>query len=272
MTAADGARLCVSSLGDPADPALVLLGGAGCSMDWWDEDLCALLVARGYRVVRPDARDTGASSSWPVGAPGYGATALLSDVVAVLDALEVDRAHVAGVSSGGGLAQRLGLAHRDRVGALTLIATSPVDPRVTGLPGPDPAVSGVEVDAPDPSDPEAAVEAIVEGERPYYGTFDEDRVRAVARRVVARTRDLAASSTNPFAVVDDWTGPDDLGALAGVPTLVVHGAVDPLFPPAHGRALAAAVPGARYLEIEGMGHQYPPESSWPEFVAALSAT
>jgi pimeloyl-ACP methyl ester carboxylesterase len=87
---------------------------------------------------------------------------------------------------------------------------------------------------------------------------------------VARSRDLAASA-NHYQVLDGHDGPVDLSALAGVPTVVVHGAVDPLFPVEHGRALAAAIPGATLLEIAGMGHQLPPATSWERVVGAVAA-
>lgn len=269
-----GTRLRVETLGAPEAPAVLLLAGAGWSMDWWDDDLCARLVTRGVRVVRYDQRDTGASSTWPAGAPGYGARELLTDAVAVLDALHIRRAHLVGLSAGGGLAQRLALEHRDRVAALTLVATSPIDPGVPELPGPTPAIRAVfaaDGPAPDWGDREAAVTALVEGERPFAGdgAFDEARVRAIATRVVARSRDLAASTTNPFVLEPLPPGPTALRDLAGLPVLVVHGSADPVFPPEHGRALAAAIPGARLLELEGMGHQLPPEPTWERFVDAV---
>ncbi|MDD7967617.1 alpha/beta fold hydrolase [Actinomycetospora lemnae] len=269
----EGVQLCVETLGDPDAPVLLLIGGGGWSMDWWDDDLCARLVDRGLRVVRYDPRDTGASTTWPAGSPGYTGQDMTSDALAVLDALGVERAHVTGLSMGGGIAQELALAHRDRVAALTLIATTAVDPSVGDLPGPTPAIQAVFADegpGPDWSDPAAAVTALVEAERPFAGpdAFDETRVRAIAERVVARSRDVAAAG-NHFLLEGGSTGPTDLAALAGLPTLVVHGDADPLFPVEHGRALAAAIPGARLLEIPGMGHQVPPEPAWGRFVGAL---
>ncbi|GAA4870383.1 alpha/beta fold hydrolase [Actinomycetospora straminea] len=269
----EGVQLCVETLGDPDAPVLLLIGGGGWSMDWWDDDLCARLVARGLRVVRYDPRDTGQSTTWPAGSPGYTGPDLTTDALAVLDALAVERAHVTGLSMGGGIAQELALTHRDRVAALTLVATTAVDPSVGDLPGPTPAIQAVFADegpGPDGSDPAAAVTALVEAERPYAGpdAFDEVRVRAIAERVVARSRDVAAAG-NHFLVAGGSSGPTDLAALAGLPTLVVHGDADPLFPVEHGRALAAAIPGARLLEIPGMGHQVPPEPTWDRFVDAL---
>ncbi|MDD7942537.1 alpha/beta fold hydrolase [Actinomycetospora lutea] len=262
--------LGVESLGDTDAPALLLIAGGGWSMDWWDDDLCARLVDRGLRVIRYDHRDTGVSTSWPAGAPGYTGWDLVTDAIAVLDALGVERAHVCGLSMGGGIAQRLALGFRDRVAALTLIATSPIDPAVGDLPGPTPAIEAVFAgEGPEVTDP---VEALVEGERPFAGpdAFDEARTRAIATRVLARSRDVAAAG-NHFVIETGPMGPTDLGALDGVPTLVVHGGADPLFPPAHGRALAAAIPGARLLELPAMGHQLPPRDTWDELVDALLA-
>lgn len=262
----DGTTLAVETRGRDDDPVLLLIGGAGWSRDWWDDELCDRFVAAGLQVVRYDHRDTGESTHWPPGAPGYTAADLTADALAVLDALGVARAHLAGLSMGGGIAQSLALTVPERVASLTLIATTAVDPRVGELPGVTPELAALFADGapePDLGDPVAAVEALVEGERPFAGpdAFDEARIRAIARRVVDRSRDLAAGA-NHVAVLGGHDGPDDLSTLAGVPTVVVHGTVDPLFPVEHGRALAAAIPGARLLEIAGMGHQLPPAGSW----------
>lgn len=272
---APGVQLCVQDLGPADAPALLLLGGFGWSMDAWDDALCARLVARGRRVLRYDQRDTGRSTTWPAGAPAYAASDLLADAVAVLDACGVARAHVVGLSAGGGLAQHLALRSRDRVATLTLVSTSPVGPDAPDLPGTSPALLAALAAAPplpDASDRAALVDAVVEGERPYAGReFDETRARALAERVVDRSTDLAASLTNHPLAPDDLPADVHLADLAGLPTLVVHGTADPVFPPAHGRALAAAVPGARLLELDGVGHELPPPRTWDVLVDALIA-
>jgi pimeloyl-ACP methyl ester carboxylesterase len=269
----DDVQLCVQTLGAARDPALLLLGGATWSMDWWEDELCDRLVRRGRRVVRYDQRDTGRSTSWPRGAPGYGGAQLTSDAVAVLDALGIERAHVVGLSMGAGVAQCLALEHPGRLATLTLVAGSPIGPRDDALPGPTRELQATfTAERPDPDwgDREAVVDFIVEGERPYAGpdAFDELRLREIAGRVVDRTRDIAASLTNHELLEGDGPADARLSRIA-VPTLVLHGTADPLFPLAHGRALAAAIPGARLVELEGVGHQLPPPRTWDLVVDAL---
>src|SRR5262245_13402973 len=94
-------------------------------MDWWEDELCERLAAGGLSVVRYDLRDTGESFTYEPGAPRYDGEDLVADAIGLLDALAVERAHVAGVSMGGGIAQQLVLGHPDRVATLTLMSTSP---------------------------------------------------------------------------------------------------------------------------------------------------
>ena len=149
----DGAQICFEAIGERGDPAILLIGGSAWSMDWWDGELCRRLADRGRLVVRYDNRDTGRSTSYPPGAPGYTGPDMVADAVAVLDALGIDRAHVAGLSMGGGIAQSLALDHRDRVASLTLMSTSSVGPGDDGLPGitPELAAAMAEARAPSPT-------------------------------------------------------------------------------------------------------------------------
>ena len=276
VTTADEAELCVQSFGDPTAPTLVLVGGATWSMDWWEEDLCRRIAARGRRVIRYDARDTGESTSYPVGAPGYTGADLAADVIAILDHLHIATAHLVGLSMGGGIVQRLALEHADRAASLTLIATTPIAHPEEDLPGPAPhllEVLAAEQPPPDWTDRDAVIAHLVEGERPFAGTgtFDVERVRALADRVVGRTRDIRACLVNHFHAAD--VPPEDarFARFAGIPTLVVHGTADPMFPLGHGRALARGIRGARMLELAGMGHEVPPRFVWPAFVHELVA-
>lgn len=271
---ADGAQICVEAIGDEADPAILVIGGATWSMDWWEDELCHLLAEQGRRVVRYDQRDTGRSTSYPRGAPGYTGADLVTDAIAVLDAFGIGRAHLVGLSMGGGIGQRLALEHRHRLATLTLISTTPIDPAIEGLPGMTAELRATfEEERPEPdwADRDAVVTYIVEGERPYAGpgTFDESRLRALVERVVDRTNDIAACMANHFLLDDAMTADAGLGQLRGLPTLVLHGTADPLFPLAHGRATADRIPGARFIELAGVGHQHPPPPTWEFLVDTL---
>jgi pimeloyl-ACP methyl ester carboxylesterase len=270
----DGAELCVESFGDHADPAVLLVSGAAASMDMWDAEFCGLLAAEGRFVIRYDHRDTGRSTTSPVGRPAYTAEDLTTDPVRVLDALGVDRAHLVGLSMGGGIAQEVAALHPHRLQTLTLIATSAAgdgaDP--TSLPGMEPGVAAAFEDPapqPDWDDRAAAVDYLVEIERPYAGTlgYDEERARRKAERVVDRTRDLAASVTNHWVLAGEAI-PFRLADIS-VPTLVMHGTADPMFPLPHGEALAAEIPGALFVRMEGMGHEMPPPPLWDLVITTL---
>ena len=268
------AELCVEAIGDSAHPALLLIGAATWSMDWWEDGLCRRLADRGRLVVRYDQRDTGRSTSCPPGAPDYTGADLVSDAVAVLDGLGIVRAHVVGLSMGGGIAQYVALEHRNRLATLTLMSTSPIDPDIEGLPGMTQQLQATFAEAstePDWHDRDAVLDHIVEGERPYAGPghFDEPRLRAIAGRVFDRTNDIAASMTNHFLLDSDDPSDPRLSRLEGLPALVVHGTADPLFPLAHGRALADAIPGARFIELHDVGHQLPPPHTWERLIDTL---
>jgi pimeloyl-ACP methyl ester carboxylesterase len=276
MLALRGVELCVETFGSPDDSTILLVAGIGGSMDGWDPAFCARLAAGdasgGRHVVRYDHRDTGRSTSWPAGRPGYTGADLTEDAGAVIDAVAGGRAHVVGVSAGGGIAQELAAWHPQRVASLTLISTSPVV-STPGLPPPAPHIRALfdhPPPTPDWSDPDAVVEHLVEDERAYAGPgfFDEDAARATARRVVARSRDMAASTTNHW-VVDEGEAPPVRLADISAPTLVMHGTADPMFPGEHGEALAAAIPGARLMWLDGVGHQVPPPATWDVVVPAI---
>jgi pimeloyl-ACP methyl ester carboxylesterase len=243
----NGVELCASTYGDPADPAVLLIHGAGASMIWWDPELCSALAARGRFVIRYDQRDTGRSTSYPVGAPGYAMSDLARDAVALLDALGIERAHVVAQSMSGGTALILGVEHPARVSALTLVSTSTGD---EGLPPP----SMAHVDAPDFADPAAVEEYVVRSiEAEAAGHFDETTARAMVRADMARARDYRASLTNHYAMRFDGPSGGGFGELT-MPVLVLHGDADPLLPLPHGEAVHAAVPGSRLVVLRGMGH------------------
>lgn len=249
--------LCVETFGDAADPAVLLLQGMSCSMLWWETDFCTRLADAGRFVIRYDNRDTGRSTSFPPGNPGYTLLDLVEDAVGVLDGLGVAAATFVGLSMGGTVTQLAALHHPSRVAAATLISTTT---NGDGLPRMEPRLASYFADlrAPDWSDRDAVVDYLVEAFRAYAGTlpFDESGVRAIAGRDVDRTVNVESAMTNHELIfgVESWHS--RLGEITA-PTVVLHGTEDPLLPFPHGQALAQAIPGARLVPMVGAGHEVP---------------
>ena len=268
-----GVDLCVQTFGNHAAPAILLIAGGASSMDWWHDELCDRLAAGGRFVIRYDHRDTGQSVAYPQREPGYDGRDLVEDAAGLLDGLQVDRAHIVGMSMGGGIAQQLALVHRDRVASLTLVSTSPAVSIDRQLPPPSDGLSKRFAEPPpepDWSDRDAVIDYVVDDARAYVGAlpFDEEAMRTLATRIVERTRNVASSMTNHLLAAE---GPPVQGRLGDIraSTLVVHGTEDPLFPFEHGEALAAEIVGARLLPLEGVGHEHPRPDTLDEFVSVL---
>jgi pimeloyl-ACP methyl ester carboxylesterase len=288
MVPANGVDLCVEAFGERADAALLLIGGGASSMDWWDDEFCRRLAAGGRRVIRYDHRDTGRSTSFPPGAPTYTGADLAGDALGLLDALDVPRAHIVGLSMGGALAQRIAVEHPDRVLTLTLMST-------TAATGPDTEPSSPEPSSPEPSSPEpsspaasspepepevatawwdrrSAVDQLVAGVQQFGGPFtgDEAQLRRLAERVYDRTTNMASSQTNHWLIDDGPRFPAGLETITA-PTLVLHGTLDPLFGMEHAEALARQIPGARLVRLEGVGHEFPPQAVWTQVINEIIA-
>jgi pimeloyl-ACP methyl ester carboxylesterase len=268
---ANGVDLCLETFGDPTDPAILLIAGAGGSMLSWEDDFCERLAAGSRFVIRYDNRDTGRSVTYEPGDPQYTGPDLVEDAVGILDALGIDRAHLVGISMGGGIAQFVALDHPDRVASLTLISTSPGS-------GADLPKMSDELRAhfagataePDWSDRAAVIDYVVEDARHYAGTsrpFDEAAWRDLAGRDFDRTINIASSMKN-HSLIEGGEGWRERLAEIRVPTLVVHGTEDPLFPYGHGVALANEIPAARLLRLEQTGHELP-RAVWDVVVPAI---
>jgi pimeloyl-ACP methyl ester carboxylesterase len=270
MIEANGVDLCTEPFGDPADPPILLVMGTGGSMLWWEEGYCRKLAEEGRLVIRYDHRDTGRSVTYEPGHPGYTAADLVGDAAGVLDAYEIPAAHVVGVSAGGALAQLFALDFADRVLSLVLMSTSPALPGDRGLPpcteryARFAATVGV-----DWSDDISVIEYLVDYSRALAGgqrPFDETAVRTLARRDVARARNIAAAQ-NHDAIPDGNRSRAPLSSITA-PTLVIHGTADPMFPLEHGEALAEEIPGARLLTLERAGHGVD-RADWDTIVSAI---
>lgn len=268
---ANGVDLCVETFGDPTDPAILLVAGAASSMLSWEDDFCERLAARSRFVIRYDNRDTGRSVTYEPGVPKYTGPDLVEDAVGILDALGVDRAHLVGISMGGGNAQLVALEHSDRVASLTLISTSPG----SGADLPEMSeelrshFAGATAE-PDWSDRDAVIDYIVEDARLYAAKsrpFDEGAWSDLAGRDFDRSINIASSMKNHFLIEggDSWR--ERLGEIR-VPTLVLHGTEDPLFPYGHGEALAKEIPNAQLVPLEQTGHELP-RAVWDVVVPAI---
>jgi pimeloyl-ACP methyl ester carboxylesterase len=195
----NGAASCVEVQGGVDDPTVLLVGS---SMLSWPNELCERLIAGGRRVIRYDVRDTGRSESYPPGAPGYSLADLVDDAVGVLDATATERAHVAGMSTGGWIAQLLALGHPGPVATLTLVASRPNTPGPVDddLPEHDEALMEVIMNTPEPdwSDERAVVDHLVLQARTFAGAgaFDEVSARAHAEAEVARTTNVKCATSN----------------------------------------------------------------------------
>jgi pimeloyl-ACP methyl ester carboxylesterase len=253
---ANGVELCTEPFGDPADPPILLLMGIGASMLWWEESFCRMLADGGRYVIRYDHRDTGRSATYEPGRPEYSGADLVADAAGVLDGYDIRAAHLVGVSAGGAFAQLVALDFADRVLSLVLISTSPATSGDRRLPSPTERfgrfLGTAEMDW---SDPESVIEYQVGYSRMLAGPgrpFDEAGVRELVRRDVERARNFAAAQNHDLLSGDE----PSRGALSSisVPTLVIHGTADPMFPIGHGEALADEIPRAKLLRLDGAGH------------------
>jgi pimeloyl-ACP methyl ester carboxylesterase len=284
---ANGISIEYETFGDPAKPALALIMGLGAQMIFWQDDFCRELVGRGFHVIRFDNRDCGLSrhfpelgipdvvaamaaslSGEPVPAPPYTLRDMADDVVGLLDTLGVERAHVVGASMGGMIAQTVAIAHPARVQTLTSIMST------TGNRDVPPATpeAMTALLTPSPSDRAEFIDHIVKTFR-IVGSpgfeLDEASLRDRVGRAFDRSYDPSGVARQLVAVLADGDRRERLGSVR-VPTLVIHGKNDPLVPVEGGIDTANAVPGARLVVIEGMGHDLP-RGAWPKIVDAIAS-
>ncbi|GAY07633.1 alpha/beta fold hydrolase [Pseudonocardia sp. N23] len=267
MVRANGIDLCYETLGDPADPALLLVMGHGMQLDAWDRAFCELFVERGHFLIRFDNRDVGLSTKL-VGVPDidaarrgdrgaavYGLEDMADDAVGLLDALGVGRAHVLGASMGGMIAQVLAIRHPGRVSSLCSIMSTTGD-RAVGAARPDVLVAIRSGAARTRAE---IVEAQVETARVLAGggfPFDADTVRSRAAHAYDRCHHPEGKLRQQAAIL---TAADRTPALRRLrlPAVVVHGADDPLVGVDGGVATASAIPDARLVLVPGLGHELP---------------
>ena len=277
-----GITLCYDQVGDPRDEPLLLVMGLGTQMVGWPDGFCEQLAGRGFHVTRYDNRDIGRSTKLRDVPPpslrsiitrnrkaaAYLLSDLADDAAGLLDALEIESAHVVGASMGGMIAQTLAARHPERVRSLTSIMSN-TGSRWTGQPAP--RVLPLLLRAP-AKDPDEAVERVVQTfaliGSPGFDR-DEDELRSVARLSAERgPGDTAGTSRQLMAILASGERTEELRRIKA-PTLVVHGKADRLVRPSGGRATAKAIPGARLELIDGMGHDLP-RGLWPRMVDLIA--
>ncbi len=275
---ANGLDIHYDEFGDPSGRPLLLVMGLGAQMILWDEDFCELLGERGHRVIRFDNRDVGLSqkldhlgvpnvldlmqralSGEAVEAP-YLLDDMADDAVGLLDALEIEAAHVMGASMGGMIVQAMALRHRARIKSLVSIMST------TGRPDLPPAApeAMARLMTPAPPDREGAVAHTVESARIMSGSgypFDEERIRRRSERGYDRCFHPQGIVRQIAAIIGSGSRVDGLREL-DAPALVIHGDDDPLVRLEGGIDTHECIAGSELFVIEGMGHDMPP-AVWP---------
>lgn len=275
IVAANGINIAYDETGDQKAPAILLIMGLGTQMIAWPQSFCFALAQRGFRVIRFDNRDVGLSTKIETGAPvdvlaafsramagepvdaPYSVDDMAADTIGLMDTLGIKRAHVVGASMGGMIAQVVAAKYPDRVRSMTSIMSSSGDP---GLPqGKPEAVAALLAPRPPADDREGIIKAGMNVYRvigsPGFPTPDPE-LRAKIEAATDRAYYPAGIPRHLLAVLASGSRVELLKGIK-VPTLVLHGADDPLVPVAAGEDTAKHVPGAALRIIPGMGHDLP---------------
>ncbi len=263
------------TFGSPLQPTLVLVNGLGSQCVNYPVEWCAKFADRGFQVVRLDNRDVGLSTKYeghPLDAVGacYRLSDMAADVIAVLDAIGVERAHVMGLSMGGMIVQALAIDHSDRLLTMTSVMSTTGESGIgTGTPE---AIA--QLTAPPATDRDSYIQGWIDGLHVWGSPefADETRWRADAERAFDRSFHPSGSTRQYMAVGASGSRADQLRTVT-TPTLVIHGTRDTLITPEGGRRTAELIPGARFELVEGMGHDYPPQlwEMWVDLVADHAA-
>ncbi len=275
-----GIELCYETFGDPADPPVLLVMGLGTQMLGWHEDWCAGLAARGLHVVRFDNRDSGRSTHVSGRPPSlqqlltrrfsevpYRLSDMAEDAAGLLRALDLAPAHVVGASMGGMIAQTLAAEHPDLVRSLVSIMST-TGHRLKG----QPAFSVYPTFLQRPqNDRTAYAERAVKLFAMVGSTGferDDDAIRDLSLRSYDRDFSPLGTGRQLGAILASGDRTAQLRTIRA-PTLVIHGTVDKLVRPSGGKATAEAIPGARLMMVEGMGHDLP-RGAWPQLIGAIA--
>jgi pimeloyl-ACP methyl ester carboxylesterase len=277
-----GTEIAYERFGDPAAPALLLVMGLATQMLGWPDGFCDALVGQGLHVIRFDNRDVGLSThlhdapapdvmaalSGDTSSASYTLSNMAADAVGLLDALELDSAHIVGASMGGMIAQTLAIEHPARVRSLTSIMSTTGENTV----GQATQEAMAALLSPPASTREEAMDRTVAIFRVIGSPgfeLEEAELRERAGLAYDRANDPAGVARQLVAIIASGDRTPRLRSVSA-PTLVLHGADDPLVNASGGKATAAAIPGAELVILEGMGHDLP-RALWPEITQRIAA-
>ena len=283
--AANGIDIEYDTFGDKNGSPLLLIMGLSSQMLAWPESFCQKLAQNGHWVLRFDNRDVGLSSKieavgvpdlmaamaahqqgQPVGAP-YTLSDMAADAVGLMDALKLEKAHVCGLSMGGMIAQVMAIEHSRRVLSLISMESTTGDPTLP--PAKPEAVEAML--SPPPQDRDGYILHTAEVFRAFSGgsdKFDETLEKELSANSYDRSFYPLGFIRQLAAILASGDRTQSLASVTA-PTLVIHGAADPLVPLAHGRATARAIPGAKLLVVEGLGHGMAYPALWDQIVGAI---
>ncbi len=285
LAKANGIEICHDIFGSADAEPLLLIMGLSAQMVLWDDEFCQQLAMRGFRVVRFDNRDIGHSTKMSGGKritpidilkmrlfgilpqATYKLRDMALDTIGLMDALGIGSAHVVGASMGGMIAQTIAIEHPQRIRSLTSIMSSTGNLK---LPQPK-REAMLLLMSPPPKTKEEYVTTFARNWKILrQGSFplDEARDRDLAERCYARGLNPAGVGRQLRAVLASGARNKALASVM-TPTLVIHGTVDPLVPPEAGVDTANAIPGAKLLKVEGMGHAMP-IPMWPQIIGAIA--
>jgi pimeloyl-ACP methyl ester carboxylesterase len=277
----NGIELCYDDFGDPEADTILLVMGLGMQMLAWEDAFCEQLAMRGFHVVRFDNRDVGLSSkiggrvNVPAGMLGLTGSAVYTlddmgaDTLGLIDHLELERAHLVGVSMGGMISQKVAAQHPDRVASLCSIMSSSGRRRLSTTPRMDALrllVRSPATTREDYVDSAAAMFSVIAS--PDFPP-DVEALRDRAGRSWDRSFHPSGVARQLMAVLASGDRTKELRGIEA-PTQVIHGLADRLIPVQGGRDTANAIPGARLELIAGMGHDLPTQL-WPRVIALITA-
>jgi pimeloyl-ACP methyl ester carboxylesterase len=282
---ANGIQIEYETFGEPDSPALLLIIGLAGQLIDWDEKLCQQLAQQGHYVIRFDNRDAGLSSKIEEAGvpdimqtieaqmkgetinPPYTIEDMADDAVGLLDALGIEKAHICGMSMGGMIAQTIAINYPKRVLSLISIYSGTGDPEE-----PQPKPEAMEfLLTPPPEEREEYIEHGIKLFSTISGPgfpYDDEWLRNFIAQSYDRAYNPEGTARQLVAIMAQKNRRPALKSLSA-PTLVIHGADDPLVLVEGGKNTAADIPGSKLMIIDGMGHDLPHGGAWPQIIDAI---